>query len=98
VTVAASFVECRNGHTLTDPDSVLVLANGWRRCRECKRDSDRRNRATRKERNNPTPNPVPMRPHAYRDWAVATWQTMTDRERYVVAHALGYMTLEQAVS
>lgn len=40
--------ECRNGHDITAPESVMQTKNGERRCRRCHRESVRR--AWRKRR------------------------------------------------
>jgi hypothetical protein len=97
VTVIA-WSECRNGHALTDPANVYITPNGFRRCRTCKRESDRRTRALRCQRHRRYPNAAPIKPHKFRAWADQTWAQMSERDRFVVGHALGYMTLEQAVA
>ncbi len=94
-----AWAECRNGHALTDPANVYVIkSTGWRRCRICKRESDKRTRVLRSQRHRRLPNPPPVYAHRYRDWAQQTWAQMSERDRFVVGHALGYMTLEAAVS
>lgn len=89
--------ECKNQHDLTDPANVYVTPQGHRRCRTCKRESDRRTRPERTPKRS-FPNAVPVRAHKYRDWAMTTWQEMTPQDRWLVGMALGYMTLEQAVA
>jgi hypothetical protein len=90
--------ECRNGHALTDPANVYITPSGHRRCRHCKRQSDRRTRALRSQRRARYPNPPAVRPHKFRNWAEQTWAQMSERDRTVVGYALGYMTLEAAVA
>lgn len=93
-----AWAECRNGHALTDPANVYVTPDGHRRCRHCKRESDKRTRALRSQRHRRYPNPPSVRPAKFRNWAEDVWAGMSERERFVVGHALGYMTLEQAVA
>jgi hypothetical protein len=92
------WAECRNGHALTDQANVYITPDGHRRCRTCKRESDRRTRALRTQRPARYPNKVPLKVDLYRNWARETWAMMSERDRTVVGYALGYMTLEAAVA
>jgi hypothetical protein len=93
-----AWAECRNGHALTERASYYITPDGFRRCRVCKRQSDRRTRLKRSQGRPNYPNKVPVRADKYRDWAMTAWQQMSDRDRRVVGFALGYLTLEQAVA
>ena len=89
------WAECSNGHALTD---VYVTPDGHRRCRICKRESLQRSREHRTERAKRYPNPPAVKPHKFRNWAHTVWAEMTEEDRFVVGHALGYMTLEEATA
>ena len=91
------WAECRNGHQMVDDSNVYVTPDGHRRCRTCKRESDLRTRAKRTA-NRYYPPPVRVRPNKYRAWAETVWDEMNERERQVVAYALGYMSIEEAVT
>lgn len=91
-----AWAECKNGHSMTDPANVYVTPNGWRRCRTCRRESDRRCRPERTPLRS-YPNATPVRPHKFRGWAQETWEQMSEFDRFLVGHALGYLSLEQAV-
>jgi len=82
------WTECRNGHALTNPDNVYITPDGHRRCRTCKRASDRRTRA---ERNPATrvPNRKPVSPRKYRQWAMTTWTEMNEWDRMLLRFGLG---------
>lgn len=86
-----AWAECKNGHALTDPANVYINPQGHRRCRTCKRESDRRNRPERSPLITPS-----VKPDKHRTWAVEAWELMDDYERWLVKNALGYLTLEQA--
>lgn len=40
---------CHNGHDVTDPANVYVTKKGYRQCRPCRRDRQRKGRAAKKE-------------------------------------------------
>ena len=79
MTTMVMWKECRNGHALTDPANVYVTPDGHRRCRACKRESDRRCRPER------TPNHPPRPPYVskrkYRGWAMTVWAEMNEWDR-----------------
>lgn len=80
--------ECRNGHALTSSADVYVTPDGHRRCRTCKRQSDRRTRAIR----NPaarTPNPPRVSKRKYRGWAMTVWNEMTEWDRTLLRLGIG---------
>lgn len=91
-----AWAECKNGHALTDPANVYITRQGHRRCRTCKRESDRRTRPERTPLR--YPNQKGIRPGKYRKWAETIWTEMSEHDRQLVGYALGYLTLEQAVS
>ena len=86
--------QCPNRHDLTNPDSLYInTRTGRRHCRQCRADSNRRTRANRIHA-------IPTitkrsRRKSYANWARATWENMSEHDRFLVRSALLNMELPE---